>query len=213
MRQVVPPAPSPEPRGLDTTVAHDGTVSLMEPIETTRLLLERWNEHHREEFAKLAANPRVMRYIGDGAVWDRVRSDEVFTLQLEHWSDHGFGWRSAIHRTTGSWIGFIALNYTGPEATEIPAPEVEIGWWLDPDVWRKGLALEGAFALRDEAFGRIGLDRIIGRFQPDNLASARIMVRIGMRFEREAVGRHGEIVRIFALHREEWLGQHQATPW
>jgi RimJ/RimL family protein N-acetyltransferase len=102
-------------------------------------LLERWNEHHRHEFAKLAANPRVMRYIGDGRIWNRVRSDEVFTLQLEHWSEHGFGWRSAIQRTTGSWIGFIALNFTGPEATEIPASEVEIGWWLDPAVWGRDL--------------------------------------------------------------------------
>jgi hypothetical protein len=64
------------------------------------------------------------------------------------------------------------VEYTGPEATEIPVPEVEIGWWLDPALWGKGLALEGELALRDEAFRRVGLDRIIGRYQPDNLASA-----------------------------------------
>jgi ribosomal-protein-alanine N-acetyltransferase len=177
----------------------------MEPIETGRLSLERWAEPYRDQFAKLATDPRVMRYIGDGMVWSRARSDEVFTRQLEYWSEHGFGWRSAIQQTTGSWIGFIALNYTGPEATEIPVPEVEIGWWLDQALWGKGLALEGAIALRDEAFRRVGLDRIIGRYQPDNLASARIMDRIGMRFEREAIGRHGDVVRIHALHSEEWL--------
>jgi RimJ/RimL family protein N-acetyltransferase len=184
----------------------------MEPIETERLSLERWAEPYRDEVAMLAADPRVMRYIGDGAVWSRARSDEIFTRQLEHWSEHGFGWRSTTQKTTGSWIGFIALNYTGPEATKIPVPEVEIGWWLDPALWDKGLALEGALALRDEAFGRVGLDRIIGRYQPDNLASARIMDRIGMRFEREAIGRHGEVVRIHALHRDEWLthGHHHS---
>jgi RimJ/RimL family protein N-acetyltransferase len=65
--------------------------------------------------------------------------------------------------------------------------------------------LEGAFALRDEASGRIGLDRIIGRFQPDNSPSGLIMEKIGMRFELEAIGRHGDIVRIYALDRQEWL--------
>ena len=181
----------------------------MEVLDSERLALEPLDDRHRSDFARLAADPRVVRYIGDGRTWGRARSDEVFTRQLEHWSKHGFGWRSAIRRTTGSWIGFIGLNYTGAEASEILVPEVEIVWWLDPSVWRRGFATEAAAVLRDEAFGRVGLDRIIGRYQPDNVASGRIMESIGMRFEREATGRHGERVRICALHRHDWISDHR----
>lgn len=146
-----------------------------------------------------------MRYVGDGSTWTRERADQVFTRQLDHWRQHGFGWRSATLRESGVWIGFIGLNFVGPEATEIANKnEVEIGWWLSPSVWGQGYATEGALAIRDEAFERVGLDRIIGRYQPANVVSCRIMERIGMTFEREAIGRHGAAVRIYALEHARW---------
>jgi RimJ/RimL family protein N-acetyltransferase len=178
----------------------------MDVLETERLLLEPWSEARRADFATLAANLRVMRYIGDGSTWALARTNEVFARQLDHWEQNAFGWRAATLKATGAWVGFIGLNYVGPEAVEIDnKDEVEIGWWLKPSVWHQGYAAEGALALRDEAFERIGLDRIIGRHRPANVASGRIMERLGMTFEREAVGRHGEVVRIFALDRVRWL--------
>ena len=178
----------------------------MEPtvIETARLVLRPWDEEDRGIFARLATNARVMRYIGDGSTWDPTRIDEVFGIQLRHWTDHGFGWRSATDKETSTRLGFVGLNHVGPEAIEIMGDEVEIGWWLDPGYWARGLATEGAIALRDEGFGRIGLDRIIGRWRPENVASGRIMERLGMTFERDATGRHGELVRIHAMSRAGW---------
>lgn len=177
----------------------------MDALETSRLILEPWSEADREPFAELTTNPEVMRYIGDGATWSIEQTSDVFERQLQHWADHGFGWRSAIQKATSRRIGFVAMNHVGPEATEITKEEVEIGWWLHPSVWRQGLAKEGAFAVRDEAFERIGLERLIGRYQPPNVGSGRIMNALGMTFERDAIGRHGDAVRIFVLHRERWL--------
>jgi RimJ/RimL family protein N-acetyltransferase len=96
------------------------------------------------------------------------------------------------------------VNPVPREAVEVDPGEVEIGWWLRPEAWGRGLATEGALALRDEGFERVGLDRLIARFRPENRASGRIMEKIGMRFERDAVGRDGEDVRIYALERPEW---------
>lgn len=146
-----------------------------------------------------------MRYIGDGSTWSPERIDDVFERQLHHWQDHLFGWRAVLLRETGEWAGFVGLNHVGPEATEVTGDEVEIGWWLRPGMWGRGIATEAAVALRDEGFERAGLDRIIGRYQPDNVASGRIMARLGMTVERDAVGRHGETIRIYALEREQWL--------
>ena len=176
----------------------------MTVIETDRLLLEPWDESRIRDFAELARDPQVMRYIGLGEVWSRDASDERFRHQLDHWRAHGFGWRSAVEKATRAWLGFVGLNYVPPEATEVPPGEVEIGWWLTPAVWGRGLATEGALALRDEAFERVGLERIIGRYQPENVASGRIMEKIGMVFERDAIGRHGETVRIYALTDSGW---------
>ncbi|MDQ3952130.1 MAG: GNAT family N-acetyltransferase [Actinomycetota bacterium] len=173
-------------------------------MTTRRLALRPWSEDDRSHFAELATDPVVVRYIGDGSTWSRVRTDDVFERQLRHWKEHGFGWRAAVLRETSEWVGFLGLNHVGPEATEITGDEIEIGWWLRPDAWGRGLATEGAMALRDEGFSRVGLDRIIGRYQPDNVASGRIMETLGMTVERDATGRHGEAIRIYALSREQW---------
>ena len=176
----------------------------MDQLATRRLVLRPWDESDRRHFAELAADPLVVRYIGDGSTWSRARTDDVFERQLRHWDEHGFGWRAAVLRETSEWAGLIGLNHVGPEATEITGDEVDFGWWLRPHVWGRGIATEGAVALRDEAFSRVGLDRIIGRHQPDNVASGRIMKTLGMAVERDAVGRHGEAIRIYALSRDEW---------
>lgn len=177
---------------------------MADSLETERLSLHPWSEADRSLFAALAADPRVMRYIGDGSTWDHDRTHEVFERQLRHWTDHGFGWRSATNKANSQRVGFIGLNHVGPEAIEVTEDEVEIGWWLDPRYWRQGLATEGALALRDEGFTRAELPRIIGRYQPANVASGRIMESLGMILETDAIGSHGDLVRIFSLSRDRW---------
>ena len=175
-------------------------------IETERLVLEPWSDAAHDVFTRLARDPEVTRYLGDeGRPWDDDKIEKVFRREADHWVEHGFGWRAALDKESGDRIGFVGLNHVPEDAVEIPGEnEVEIGWWLVPGYWGRGLATEGAVALRDEAFGRVGLARIIGRFQPPNIASGRIMERIGMAFEVDVTGRHNETVRIYALERQRW---------
>ncbi len=63
--------------------------------------------------------------------------------------------------------------------------EVEIGWWLARRCWGKGLATEAAQSVLRYAFERAGLARVIAIAMPENLASRRIMEKIGMRYESE----------------------------
>ena len=173
-------------------------------LETQRLLLRPWHAGDLEGLARLASDPLVMRHIGDGTPWSRELTEKRSRWQLDHWREHSFGWRAAIGKASGRWLGFVGINYTRAEAIELDPADVEIGWWLEPSEWGKGLATEGALALRDEAFESIGIDRLFGRCQPSNRASARVMVKIGMQFERNANGRHGEIVSIHSLDRPRW---------
>ena len=171
---------------------------------TARLVLEPWEEGRREDFARTSTIPDVIRYIGSGEAWSREKADSVFDRNLRHWDEHGFGWRSALDCETGAWLGLLGLNHVPEGAVDCPPDEIEIGWWLLPEAWGRGLATEGAVAVRDEAFERVGLDRIVGRYDPRNHASGRIMEKLGMRHERDGVTRHGGPVRIYALEREDW---------
>ncbi|HEX9351585.1 MAG TPA: GNAT family N-acetyltransferase [Gaiellaceae bacterium] len=71
-------------------------------------------------------------------------------------------------------------------------------------MWGQGYGTEGARALRDEAFTRIGLDRLAARYQSENEASGRIMEKIGMHFERDAINPYGHAIRIYSIDRSTW---------
>jgi RimJ/RimL family protein N-acetyltransferase len=176
---------------------------VLEALETARLRLEPWSERHRDEFVAMAGDPAVMRWIGAGVAWPRARAEEVFEGSLEHWRALGYGWRAALDRGTGAWLGFQALNRLG-DAPVFHPEDVEIGWWLMPAAWGRGLATEGALAAREEAFARVGAPRIVGRHQPANIASGRVMEKIGMTHAADGVGREGEPVRFYVLERGRW---------
>jgi ribosomal-protein-alanine N-acetyltransferase len=174
-------------------------------IPSERLVLRRWSASDLEGVLQLAGNPEVMRYIGSGATWDPEQTEAAHGHMLDHWQEHGFGARAMTEKETGKWIGFVEIQCAPPEAVELEPEDVEIGWWLDPSAWGRGFATEAAYVIRDESFERVGLRRIVGRYQTANAASGRVMEKLGMHFEREATGRHGEEVRIYGLDRKMWL--------
>lgn len=178
---------------------------------TERLRLEPWDEMWLDQFAALAADPDVIRWIGAGQPWPREKSEEEFQWMLEHWRRYGFGWRSVIDKDSGAWLGFLGLNHVTPKAVELNPDDIEIGWWLQPEVWGRGFATEGAIAIRDEAFDGLGLNRIVSRHHAANPASGRVMEKIGMTFVRDATGRHQEPVRIYTLERDEWATVERQT--
>ena len=67
--------------------------------------------------------------------------------------------------------------------------EIEVGWWLTPSRWGRGLASEAGGALIEHGFAAHALERIVAITHPHNLKSQAVMERLGMRFERRTTGR------------------------
>jgi RimJ/RimL family protein N-acetyltransferase len=87
--------------------------------------------------------------------------------------------------------------------------QAEIGYIFHPDLHGRGYATEAARALLAFGFGIVGLHRVYARCASANLASARVMERLGMR--REAHFRHHARTKgrwddelIYAILREDW---------
>ena len=62
-----------------------------------------------------------------------------------------------------------------------------IGWCLDPAYASRGLATEGAAALLRICFDDLGVRRVVAGAFADNVASLRVMEKIGMRQESYGV--------------------------
>jgi RimJ/RimL family protein N-acetyltransferase len=174
----------------------------MRTLTTARLELRPWREDFEADLFRLSSDERVMRFIGDGRPWSRERTADRHRECLRHWAEHGFGWRAIIDRDAFAGVG--ALNRLGSLVPGIAEDAIEIGWWVDPGSWGRGIATEAALALRDEAFGGLGAECLAARYQLANPASGRIMDKIGMRVHSDIPGNGDRPVRAYALGRTDW---------
>ncbi|MGH9736295.1 MAG: GNAT family N-acetyltransferase [Candidatus Acidiferrales bacterium] len=169
-------------------------------LETARLRLTPWNPEDWLQLKPIAQDPRVMRYISAGQPWTEEQIKEFVQRQISGFTERGFGfWRlltkeDGSNGPAGEMIGFCGLQ-------PLPAmDEIEIGWWLAPAWWNKGLATESAREALRDAFQRIGLERIVAVAIPENRASIHVMEKLGMHFERETTHR-GFRVALYAIER------------
>lgn len=148
-------------------------------IETERLILRGWRPDDFEDFARISADPEVMRYMANGQPATRPQAWRAMAVFVGHWSLRGYGLWAAEERATGRFVGRIGL--WNPEGW----PGLEVGWLLDRAYWGRGLATEGARAALEYAFTTLGADHVISVIDPRNTRSIRVAERIGERFERK----------------------------
>jgi RimJ/RimL family protein N-acetyltransferase len=146
-------------------------------LETDRLVLREWTADDAEPFAALNADPEVTRHLAGPMT--RAESDAAVERIRGHWDTYGYGLHAVELKADGRFVGFIGLAHH----RALP-DDVEIGWRLARDVWGRGLATEGALASRDAAFGVLGLARLVSLTTDENLASRRVMDKIGLRYDR-----------------------------
>jgi RimJ/RimL family protein N-acetyltransferase len=164
--------------------------------ETDRLLLRTFGLADLDELAPIMADPEVMRFSDSGA-WSRERTVRFLRGCIEDYSEDrwGFGLWAVVHRADGHVIGYCGLSrFDDVDGV----PEVELGFRLSRDYWGMGLATEAASAVRKDAFGRLGLTRLISMIEPANTASIRVAEKIGMSREK-LIRKWGRPVLVYAV--------------
>ena len=101
-----------------------------------------------------------------------------------------------IHKETLEFIGWCGLDHR-KKNTENPV----LFYLLKASCWGQGLATEAARALIEYAFCELGLTKIDSATAFENIASKRVMEKIGMRY----VGLDEEGGHSFTLTREEYI--------
>lgn len=125
----------------------------MPELRTDRLDLRRWRRRDRRPFARLNADPAVMRHFP--ATLTRAESNALAERIAAHLEEHGWGLWALEERATGRFLGFTGLAAVPFDAPFTPA--VEIGWRLRRDAWGRGFATEAAQAAVEFAFAGSGL--------------------------------------------------------
>jgi RimJ/RimL family protein N-acetyltransferase len=129
---------------------------------------------------------------------------------IERYESDGFGIEAVTDRSSGVMIGWagLAVPHFLPEVL----PAVEVGWRLSARHRGRGLATEAGRAAVDWGFTEGGLQRIISIYEPENVASGKVMERLGFRPALTTTDpERGITVIVTDLTRAGWEAQPRPT--
>lgn len=178
-------------------------------LHTARLRLEPITARHLDGVYAMDRLAEVMRYIS-GEPATREQTAAWIARVQRCWAAWGTSWWAFIEPAGGRIAGAGCIQYARRQA-ELPedlqslrSNPLEIGWRLHPDFWHQGLATEAALRMAAFAFEDLAAAELIAVRHADNVASARVMERIGMRY-RGLETWYGDLGVTHGISRADWL--------
>ncbi|GAB3652431.1 GNAT family protein [Nocardioides korecus] len=177
-------------------------------MHTERLLLRPPEDADVERLLSFRTRPEVTHWLIRPRIDPTTYAAELLRATREG-DDHDVVAVLGEEIVGTGWLGVRDGLVQDVGATDLPR-EGRLGYALDPAYVGRGLATEMARALLDVAFGQLGLRRVTAGCYADNLASWRVMEKLGMRREQHGVADswHAELGWVdgftYAVLREEW---------
>jgi [ribosomal protein S5]-alanine N-acetyltransferase len=164
-------------------------------LQTDRLLLRPMVATDAVPLLEVFGDARVMASFGVPP-FDHEQMRRWVRRNLDHQRHHGYGLFTVVLRDGGRVIGDCGLERMEVEGE----PVHELGYDLHADYWSRGLATEAAVAVRDWAFGSLGLPRLVALIRSGNAASRRVAEKCGMILDR-TVDRGGHPYWVYCVDR------------
>jgi RimJ/RimL family protein N-acetyltransferase len=127
------------------------------------------------DFVNLERDPEVMRFLNGGHPVDHEQSFPDATFLMPRGTEPNV-WTAHL-KTNDAFVGWFCL---WPESEKV----AELGFRLRRADWGQGLASEGAAALVNWGFRSCGYERIFACAMTVNLASRRVLEKIGLNYMR-----------------------------
>ena len=158
-------------------------------LQTPRLYLREMTIEDADNAFLLNSDPEVIRYTGDDA-FVSMEQTRTFLANYDAYTRYGMGRWAVLVRDTNEWLGWCGLKYH-PDTEE-----VDLGYRLLQAAWGKGYATEAARACLDYGFEVLGLPRIYAEAAEENIASTRVMQKLGMTLtpEKRTCGQYPSVV-------------------
>ncbi len=148
-------------------------------LETPRLRLRHLSSADAPFILDLLNDPAFLRNIGDRGVHTLEQAEEyILKGPAASYQQHGFGLNRVESRQSGLPLGLCGLLRRECH------PDVEIGFAFLPEARGQNHAFEAAQAVLDLSLRTLQLTRIVALTAPDNLASIRVLEKLGFHFDR-----------------------------
>ena len=145
-------------------------------FESDRLVLRQWKKDDTIPFIEMCADRKVMEFLS--APLTPEEAQVTISRIHGHFKKHGYGLYAVEKKETKKFIGFTGFMI--PNFEHHFTPCVEIGWRFKSTEWKKGFATEAAIACLEFGFSNLGFKKIHSFTSVHNLASQRVMQKIGL---------------------------------
>ncbi|MGE0682995.1 MAG: GNAT family N-acetyltransferase [Candidatus Binatia bacterium] len=146
---------------------------------TARLRFQPFTLDDVDALHHLWTDPDVRRYLWDDKIISHETAEEVVRASLFSFQEHRFGfWTLRSLENEAIIIGFCGLRFFAD------LPEIEILYGVTPEHWGQGLATEAAKAVLRYGFEELQLPKIWGGADAPNVASIRVLQKLGMTYEK-----------------------------
>ena len=138
-------------------------------IETPRMIIRGFTPEDAADLHEILGDEKVMANCEpayDYAKTERFLAD--FCIGCG-------GGVAAVHRESGKVVGYILFN-------ALEEGVYEMGWFINRNYWRQGIAFESCKAVIDYAFAEMGVHKIFAE-TIDCVKSVSLMKKLGMRPE------------------------------
>ncbi len=143
----------------------------MQPPVSERLHFRNWTDEDLPLALALWGDARVTALIGGPFEAQQIRAG--LDAAMESQRAHGLQYWPCFLREGDSFVGCCGLR---------PRPDArcpELGFHLLPQYWGRGLAREAANAVIEYGFANFVIDGLFAGHHPHNVASARLLQRLG----------------------------------
>lgn len=167
-------------------------------LNTPRLTLHPCTTNDTDALHDLWTRPEVRKYLWDDVVITMDQCADVIASSIEDFSHSGYGhWVIKLRGQSDliGWCGFRQFE---------EGSKTEILYGILPELWGQGLAVEASRAILQYGFNKLGLEKIYAGTDPPNLASIRVMEKLGMRFD-ERKNTNGLEAIYYVLTKAEFL--------
>ena len=154
---------------------------MIEELGTKRFLLRRFKNGDLENVFRGLSNPEVIKYYGVSyKSLEAAREQMTWFMELE--KKQTGGWWAICTAGNEEFLGAAGFNNLSKEHRK-----AELGFWLLPEFWGRGIIQEVLPVICSFAFEKLNLHRIEAFVETENINSAKVLKKQHFRHEETMV--------------------------
>lgn len=147
-------------------------------LETPRTIVRSWQQADIPAYARIVADPEVMRFIADGSVHTYAQAEIFVRTMMRAEQERGWILWAIEAKASGMMIGFCGFGLLDGKT--------DFGYRFAREAWGRGIATEVAQAVLNHGVQAYGLSNFTAMAFVENAASIRILEKLGFVFERSS---------------------------